>query len=598
MKSLRQFIFLFILLLTSTHVNAQGDECTGAAELTNLNKYCSNAKQYTNVSATPAMNGLAIPACFNTGATYDVWFKFTAIGTDLQLSVSGGGTNGTIKKPNIALYSGNCTSTLFELACSPASTDATTLYKGSLVSGTTYLIRISTTSANRGTFMLCISNFTPTVNPGADCDGASQLCDTSFVIVPGLSGGGKNNKEIESASCFYSPGDPNTLIEANSSWFKWKCDKAGTLIFDITPVDPANDIDFVLYEITGTDGNVCGPRTILRCSATSCIKGPNGLNLTETDLMEAVNCNTPMGNGYLKYLDMVSGKTYALLVSNFSAASGFSIKFGGTGTFLSGGKSTPVITAYDSATCAKNTITFTGSFSTKYKSLDWTFPSGLPSKASSVGPVTVRYNTPGAYPVYLKTTDSACTTKSSVDSVKVIIHPLPGIDTSSMVITNSINGASNGSITGIHSDGKNFKWYKVPAALVFNSDSTADLLAQPAGKYYLVVTDNYSCTDTSAVFEIKNEIPTAVDPKTAIDNFTLSPNPTSGFIDLRFHLKEVTSVEVELNNVLGQSLSREVIKSSTDTMYYRFDLSNQNPGIYFVKVTYGNNTVVKRIVRQ
>lgn len=597
MKSLHQLVFLFLLIVKTIHVSAQGDECTGAVELTNINKYCSNPKQYTNATATPASNGLAIASCLATDATADVWFKFTATGTDVQISVTSGGTNGTIKKPNIALYSGVCAGTLFELACSSATTDITALYKGSLTPGTTYLIRISTNTANRGTFMFCISNFTPTVNPGADCDGAAQLCDTSRVIVPGLSGGGKNNKEIEASSCFSNGGDPNTLLEANSSWFKWTCDKAGTLTFDITPIDLTNDLDFMLYEITATNGNICGPRTILRCSATSCVTGLNGLKLTETDVSEPVNCDNK-SNGYLKYVNLQAGKVYALLVSNFSAASGFSIKFGGTATFLSSGKSTPVITAYDSATCAKNTITFTGSFSTKYKTLEWIFPSGVPSKANTVGPHTIRYNTPGNYPVYLKTTDSSCVTKSAVDSVKIIVRPLPAIDTAQMIITNTLNGASNGSITGIHSSGKNFKWFRKPSTLVATSDTTADLLQQPAGKYYLVVQDKNSCSDTSTLFEIKNEIPTATDAVSMINDFTLSPNPTTGHVDIHFSLNEITEVEIELDNILGQSLKKEILKTSSQHVHFEFDLSNQNPGVYFVKITQGTNTLVKRIIRQ
>lgn len=415
-----RIVVLFAMIIASVQMKAQGNECSNAVNLTNLTNYCSAAKQFTNVGSTPALNGLAIPTCFNNGAVYDVWFTFKAIGTDVQLSVTGGGTNGSIQQPNIALYSGSCTNTVFELACTPGNTtNSSTLYKGSLTVGTTYLIRISTIASYRGTFKFCISNYTPTVNPGADCDGAVKLCDKTVVKVAGLSGGGKNNSEIESSSCFKST-DPATLKESNSSWFKWTCSKAGTLTFDIAPIDPTNDIDFILYELGGTMTDACGTRTIIRCNATSCVAGPVGLNMTETDLTEPINCNG-FSNGYLKYVDMAVGKTYVLMVNNFSTASGFTISFGGKGEFL-GPKAHALITS-SSTTCVGEEVTYDGSTSTNYKTLLWTFTSANPSSATTVGPHKVTYNTAGTYKTYLKASDASCASGNSLDSVSITVNP-------------------------------------------------------------------------------------------------------------------------------------------------------------------------------
>ncbi len=82
-------IVLFAMIVAAIQAKAQGNECTSAVTLNNLTNYCSAAKQFTNSGSTPALNGLGIPTCFNTGATYDVWFSFRAIGTDVQFSVAG-----------------------------------------------------------------------------------------------------------------------------------------------------------------------------------------------------------------------------------------------------------------------------------------------------------------------------------------------------------------------------------------------------------------------------------------------------------------------------------------------------------------------------
>jgi hypothetical protein len=63
--------------------------------------------------------------------------------------------------------------------------------------------------------------------------------------------------------------------------------------------------------------------------------GPTGLKDGSTDIEEDAGCNTPGKDNFLKPLDMVAGKSYALVINNFSSTNnGFAINFGGTGTFL------------------------------------------------------------------------------------------------------------------------------------------------------------------------------------------------------------------------------------------------------------------------
>ncbi len=417
----------FAIFIATIQVKAQGDDCSSAVNLPNLTKYCSNEKQFTNLTSTVGTYGT--PSCWT--ATYDVWFKFTAIGSDVQMSVEGGGTNGTIKAPNIALYGGTCSGTINEMACSKSTNptpDVTSLYKGGLIPGTTYLVRIATTFGNRGTFKFCISNYTPTVNPGADCDGAVKLCDKTVVKVAGLSGGGVHNDEIEASSCF-NDGTPPNATEANSSWFKWTCAQAGTLTFDITPINPTNDLDFIIYELSGTSTNACGTRTILRCSATGCpvTNGVIGLNMTATDVDEPYTntsdpnaCNSTALDGYVKYINMTVGKTYVLMVNNFDDKAGFTIKFGGSGIFL--GPTAKIAATGTPTTCVGEKVTYNGSGSNNYDALKWTFTGGNPTTATTVGPHTVTYTTKGTYTTYLKASDASCASGNSTDSVKITVN--------------------------------------------------------------------------------------------------------------------------------------------------------------------------------
>jgi len=260
-KALRVFrinILFFSFLVFVSSVFAQGADCSSATQINSVSNYCSGNAFFTNVGSTASAYGL--PPCWTATATEDIWFSFTSLGTDVLISASGTGGGGTMSQPRIALYSGICGGILTELNCAngTAGFGTTQLYEGALMIGNTYYIRISTTQANEGTFELCINSYTPSTNPGADCGGASFLCNQNPVSVASLGGGGAFNDEPEPGTCLDMPGPD----ESNSSWFYWTCGTSGPLTFDITPVNPTDDIDFIFYQLN--TANPCGPRTPIR----------------------------------------------------------------------------------------------------------------------------------------------------------------------------------------------------------------------------------------------------------------------------------------------------------------------------------------------
>ena len=101
-----------------------------------------------------------------------------------------------------------------------------------------------------------------------------------------------------------------------------------------------------------------------------------------------------------------------------------------------------------------------------------------------------------------------------------------------------------------------------------------------------VYIDNVNITGTVSVDDINNAY-----------ELVVSPNPTSGAVDLNFRA-DVQDVKIEINNVLGQAIAKEVIKNSTGVIQHAFDLSNQNAGVYVVTVAFGNRQVVRKLVKQ
>ena len=158
MKYILCFLLCFFISLTNK-LYAQGDDCASALQLTQLSNYCSTGALYTNTTATAST--YSIPSCWNSSSTLDVWFKFVAVGSDVLITVNGSGKSigATMKNPEIVLSTGTCGSTMSEIACKSTKTSGdffVTLYRGALVLGSTYYIRIASTSGNAGKFDLCI----------------------------------------------------------------------------------------------------------------------------------------------------------------------------------------------------------------------------------------------------------------------------------------------------------------------------------------------------------------------------------------------------------------------------------------------------------
>lgn len=406
-KALNTFLLLLCLLIT-LQSKAQGDNCDNALPLLNLSNFCSNQGQYTNVGSTPS----AFPAatCWTGNPLEDVWFTFVAIGTDVLISVNGN----TITRPRIALFTGSCSGTLNQLGngCTngTAGSPDAQIYLGGLVQGTTYYIRISTIAADEGTFQLCINNYIPPVSASADCSGAGKLCNKNPVSVANLSGGGSNVDELNGVSCFTSFGFATP--ESNTVWYTWTCATAGTLTMDIVPANQTEDLDFVIFRLN--TANPCGPRVPIRCSATAFInaQASTGMNATSVDTEEGLGF-PPGADAYVQQITMTAGTSYAILILNASTANGFTISWGGTGTFVGPEAN---ITSNALSVCLGTAVTLDGNTSTNYTGLDWNFANGPgnPSSATGPGPHTITYDNPGTYTAILNATDAGCISTESV----------------------------------------------------------------------------------------------------------------------------------------------------------------------------------------
>ena len=565
-------------LMWGTVVLAQpsNDECQNSILLPITSNWCSAVGQYTNVSATPSTFGA--PSCFGAVAN-DVWFSFVAVGTDLTLTVNGSQSpspGGTILQPQVALYSGNCLGTINELRCDvPVTGNIVDLYKGGLVVGQTYMIRVQGNNNNTGTFQICAQNFNAPSFPGSDCNTASVLCDNSSFAVQSVVGGGADPDEAFN-SCIGGLGGNS---EVNSTWFKWTCDQAGTFVFTLTPNNPVDDLDFVVYELPNGVNN-CAGKIVLRCMAAGdfvsslpspCL-GPTGLNFTATDFIEQAGCALGQDN-WVAALNLVAGKSYALIVNNFtSTGNGFQIDFGGTATFQGPVANIGLVSSPN--LCAGETWNFIDSSSYAFGNItnwNWTFGTGsTPATSTSQGPHNVVYSTPGQKTVSLTVeSDGGCL----ITETFTLTEP-EAIDIQFVIDSLTCSGQPDGQIAPLITGGAyafQYQW----------SDSQQDSIAinLPAGVHSLTLTDANNCTATTTGSVFGPIIPT-LSPF-----FNGNSGDTSAIVNVSTPINIDGGAASEPNvNYLWTALPNNGIVF-TDSLDYSSIITADSSGVYNLLIT-------------
>ncbi|MCB0429070.1 MAG: gliding motility-associated C-terminal domain-containing protein [Flavobacteriales bacterium] len=386
------------------------DDCNNAIRLTNLNNWCSANGAYTTVGATNPGN-LAKGTCWKGTGTHDVWFVFTATNKDIRVKVVGSNQlGGNMSQPEVELYTTTDCQNFNILPCATNDgfIDTASVYKGGLVAGQDYYIRVDG-SFTQGTFKLCVNNYDAPVYPGSDCNSAHWLCSKDPVTSGSISGAGNDNAEASGTCAGVSP-------ESNTVWYYWTCKTSGTLTYSITPSNGTDDWDWVLFEMP--TGN-CDQKSAIRCDYSSCL-GPNGstgTDMTSTTTSEPGGCGSGQ-KPFVKYVDMVAGTTYGILINNFTSANnGFDLTFGGTGEFAS----VEVDAGPDQTICLGGSVQLNATPQYEYGTTTYTWsPSTGLSCTNCQNPIASPTTTT-TYTVTI-TDESDCTYE---DQVTVIVDPCP-----------------------------------------------------------------------------------------------------------------------------------------------------------------------------
>lgn len=517
---------IFVLSPILSFAQPANDECIDAMLIPDVSAWCSAVAEFNNYDAT--ISAEASPGCFpNNQDNNDVWFAFQAIATTVNVSVIGMVANnpgGNQQNPQLAIYQGPCDNlNILGCASDAFNVDQVSVFAGPLNIGETYYIRVSARFGFTGTFQLCINNFNEVPSASGDCDPGVILCDKSPFTVGFLNGVGNDPNEINDVSC---NSGTCQITESGSTWYKWTCDDSGTLEFDITPLNPTDDIDFVVYELpNGIDD--CSGKFDLRCMASGenvgtplsewiACTGATGLVDGDADISETCGCQTG-DNNYADAIDMISGRSYALVINNFSqSGSGFSIEFGGTGTFL--GPDVNFLSAPDEV-CIGEPVIYTDDsfFAGGLESWTWNFgPTATPQAATGPGPHSVVYNKPGIKSVVLTVKSNQGCLKTIVQNSVNVICCDDHFNISGVVTDEACPNDGTGAI-----DLTVFSGYGPFGYSWGNGEITEDISNLEQGVYFVTVVDEATC-EAVASFEVGGP------PEWAVDTLITMPTCNGG----------------------------------------------------------------------
>lgn len=512
-------IMLSVLCVRFAIAQPLNNTCQSAIHLPVVESFCSAPGQFTNVDATGSgqLNTTCLLSFVN-----DVWFTVIPTAPAMLLQVSGAINNlGTLQGPGLFLFEGAC-GNLNSVGCNTVSAgvQVVELTATNLVIGQVYYIAVI--GAVPGTFQICIDFFIPPPQPQGDCDKAVVLCDKSPFFIENIIGIGDPLFNEVNGTCIQE--------EFASVWYKWTCDVPGTLTFTLTPNNyvpgfESDDLDFIVYELPGGLNDCVGKR-VLRCMAAGAnttggvvnplpnwarCNGPTGLRDGETDTTEPPGCPTT-NNNFLAPLVMEAGKSYALIVNNFSQSGlGFSIDWGGTGTFL-GPEPDFDVDAVDAFECDK-TIIFTNQSSSATDSIVeyvWNFGAGAtPVFMNGSGPHNVIYESFGNKRAALSVrTSRGCIVTRIIDLyVEPCCADTSTLDIGAAAIDLLCPGVPTGVITGTGINGA--PPYQFSLNDTFYQPSTV-FPGLDAGMFTLYVQDSKGCRDSINVV-IQDALPFTVE---------------------------------------------------------------------------------------
>jgi gliding motility-associated-like protein len=189
----------------------------------------------------------------------------------------------------------------------------------------------------------------PPNQPEQDACNALQLCGGVFFTPYSYTGTGRK-LDLDETPCLSGPGGG----ENNSVWLQIRVATAGDILFTLTPVDPQDDYNFAVLNVTGKSCDALTAREVVKCNYNNNIPGSNvngAIGLSDTSRTPYI-LDGVFGYSFNEAIHSKSEQVYLILINNLGnyvnggPSKGFTIDFAGsTATFYN--TASPQLTSLD-----------------------------------------------------------------------------------------------------------------------------------------------------------------------------------------------------------------------------------------------------------
>jgi len=147
-------------------------------------------------------------------------------------------------------------------------------------------------------------------------------------------------------------------------------------------------------------------------------------------------------------------------------------------------------------------------------------------------------------------------------------------------------GCSNLVVTDSYGDGLNgAQWGGTDGSFTL-TDSDGTVLVAGGGD------DNFSVSENVASISIA----LGIEENAYVTGFSVSPNPTSDILNVRFDIANNAATSVSVMNAIGQTVIAENFGSLQGQYTEQLDLSELNNGMYYVTILSGGETATVKVV--
>jgi len=196
----------------------------------------------------------------------------------------------------------------------------------------------------------------------------------------------------------------------------------------------------------------------------------------------------------------------------------------------------------------------------------------------------------GNYSLKVTRNSDGCVDTSN--SLLISVIDTPAISTTSNLvfcIGDSISLNMPSIINGTYS------WYQNNLPIL--NQTTSQLFVYSANSYYGIINYPQGCAlTTDTVTTITNCTVGTIENKNDLLNFSILPNPSSGYTLLTIENEKPQHIKIQISNSVG-SIIKTIIDEKTQKGIFKYDLgTNLISGIYYCNIITENKSYIKKFI--